>query len=115
MSLDQWRALTQLPEGIPSSARAFHAGALQDEGRLIALNRPTEEDLDNTLIEDDVEQLFSGLDYRFVTDKVGSTASLASEIWRAFLIIMAIALLVEAWLSLPEKKSAQTSLVTSTI
>ena len=81
--------------------------------RWIALNRPIEEDLDTTLVQDDVDQLFSGLDYRFVTDEVGSTSSLASEIWRAFLIIMAIALLVEAWLSLPEKKSPQASFVTT--
>lgn len=109
MSLDQWTSLTPLPDGVPSSARAFHAGAVQNEERLIALNRPSAEDVDNTLVQEDVDQLFSGLDYRYVTDEVGSTSSLASEIWRAFLIVMAAALLLEAWLSLPEKKSPQTA------
>jgi hypothetical protein len=114
LPLQQWSSLTPLPDGIPSSARAFHAGVVQQDERFIALNRPAAEDLPSTLDEEDVAPLFSGLDYRFVTDEVGSTSSLASEIWRAFLIIMAVALLVEAWLSLPEKKIPQTSFGPST-
>ncbi len=111
-SLQDWQSLTPLPEGVPSSARVYHAGALQNGDRLIALNRPAAEDLANTLEQEDVNRLFSGLDFRHVTDEVGSTSSLASEVWRAFLIVMAIALLVEAWLSLPEKRAAQPSLAT---
>ena len=37
-------------------------------------------------------------------DRVGSEASLASEIWRAFLLAMAAALLLEAWLCLPQRQ-----------
>ena len=42
---------------------------------------------------------------RRIDDAVGATSSLASEIWRAFLIAMVLALLLEALLCLPETKS----------
>ncbi len=115
MPLGRAKSLTPLPEGIPSSARAFHAGVMQEDDQLIALNRPEAEDLPDTLTRDDVAPLLSGLDYRFVTDEVGSASALASEIGRAFRLVMDAARLVEAWLALPEKKNPQTTFITSTV
>ena len=35
---------------------------------------------------------------------MGNASALASEVWRAFLFAMAVALLVEAWLCFPERR-----------
>ncbi|MEO0417030.1 MAG: hypothetical protein AAF226_18995, partial [Verrucomicrobiota bacterium] len=58
----------------------------------------------DALAKEKVSTLFAGLNYRLVEDSVVSRRSLASEIWRAFLIIMALALIAEAFLCLPEKR-----------
>ena len=99
-----WQSLSQPPEDMLSSARPLHGGVFQDGEQLIALNRPAGEDLARTLDDTAVDRLFGGLDYRQVEDRLGSTAALASEIWRPFLFAMVIALLVEAWLCMPEPK-----------
>ena len=49
-------------------------------------------------MKEGLKQAVSGLD-----DAVGSGSSLAAEIWRAFLVAMALALLAEAILCLPPR------------
>jgi hypothetical protein len=100
-----WQLRSQLPADVPPSSRWLHAAVFQQEEQWIALNRPAEEDLPATLSDDALQQLFAGLDYRRVEDRAGSTAPLASEIWRGFLLIMAGVLLLEAWLCLPEVRT----------
>ena len=51
-----------------------------------------------------VDELFVGLSHQRIDDAIGDSSSLASEIWRMFLVAMALALIVEAALCLPEKK-----------
>lgn len=103
-----WEPLSEPAEPVLSSARPFHAAAFQQSDKLAALNRPAREDRSQTIDAAAVDRLFSGLTYRQVEDRVGSTSALASEIWRIFLILMAAALLAEAWLCLPEKTTRQT-------
>ena len=55
----------------------------------------------------EADQLFAGLSYQRIDDAVGDTSSLASEVWRAFLYLMAAALMLEAILCLPEKKTEE--------
>jgi hypothetical protein len=69
----------------------------------VALNRPAQEDDPRVITEDAIRRLFQGLTYRQVNETVGSSAALVSEIWRGLVCLMAIALMVEAWLCLPEK------------
>ena len=95
--------LSSPAEDIPFTARSLHAGAYQIDEQLIALNRPAAEDLAATLDVGQIERLIGGLDYRRVEDQIGNDTGLAREIWRAFLFVMAAALIVEAWLCLPEK------------
>lgn len=102
---DGWQPLSEGSETVPSFARGFHAGAFQAGNALIALNRPDAEDRTAVLSPDGVDRLFTGLDYRRVEDQVGNMSALTSEIWRAFLIAMAIALVAEAVLCLPERRS----------
>ncbi|MCB1232280.1 MAG: BatA domain-containing protein [Verrucomicrobiae bacterium] len=93
---------------LPSSMLPLRAGVLRhgegDDERLIALNRPLEEDQSARLPTTTVNELFAGLDHRIIEDVVEDERSLASEIWRTFLFLMAAALVLEALLSLPAKR-----------
>lgn len=85
------------------AAGAFASGRSEAERRLIALNRPAEEDDTRVLHSEALDNLLAGVDYRQINDEVGSGASLASEVWRAFLLAMALALIAEAALCLPPR------------
>lgn len=80
---------------------AFEWGLEEDSKRLLAVNRPVSEDAPATLAEDSLAGLLEGVNYRQIRDEVDSGDSLASEVWRAFLVGMALALLAEALLCLP--------------
>ena len=86
----------------------LHAGAyevtpLRGDPLLFALNRPNSEDSAKTLTSEGIKSLLEGVDYRQISDELGSGSSLAAEVWRAFLLAMALALIVEAALCLPPK------------
>ncbi len=79
----------------------MHSGVFEGGDRLIALNRPRIEDNAEAITGQQFDQLLSGLNVSRVEDAAGSTRAIQQEIWRAFLVIMILALLVEALLSLP--------------
>ena len=87
---------------------AFRTATDSDNQRLVALNRPDAEDFPETLNEGAIESLLEGVEFRLIKDEVGSGSSLAAEIWRAFLVAMALALLAEAILSLPPRPEPET-------
>ena len=97
-----WQLLSASP-AVLSSLQPLRAGVFRKADRLVALNRPAAEDDPETIGDDTIEQLFQGLQYRHVKEEIGSTRSLAGEIWRAFVLFMAVAMLVEAWLCLPKE------------
>ncbi len=88
-----------------SLTKGLLAGAFETEAktRLVAVNRSIDEDAVRAIDSGEIANLFSGLNYREIKDEVGDSTSLASEIWRAFLIAMALALIAEALLCFPEK------------
>jgi hypothetical protein len=92
-----------------SSEQPLRAGVVENGERLIALNRPLSEDHPETLGKTALSELFTGLDYHVIEDQVENNASLASEIWRTFLFLMALALLGEALLCMPAKRDPQPS------
>jgi hypothetical protein len=101
---EQWEAVA--PEDtISLSQRGLHAGVYRDEAYWVAVNRSQAEDTAKAAPVETVDALFNGLSYRRIDVEVGDTSSLANELWRTFLIAMAIALIVEAVLSLPSKKA----------
>ncbi len=77
------------------------------KSRLIALNRPSGETDPRLLNPEALDTLLAGVQYRQIKDEVGSDASLAAEVWRAFLIGMALALIAEAALCLPPRTGAE--------
>src|SRR6185437_2448141 len=79
----------------------LHRGVYVAGERLLAVNRPAEEDSAPVLADRRVAELFRGLDFDRVDDRAGGSGSLIQEIWRPFLAAMLVALLGEAVLCLP--------------
>lgn len=101
----QWRRLAGDEEAL-SNEFARQAGVYSDEEKLLAINRSEGEDTAAVVPPDRVTALFEGLDFDRIDDTAGSDVSLVHEIWRLFLVLMMIALLVEAVLCLPKKAVA---------
>lgn len=94
-------------ETVLSSEQPLRAGVVESGERMIALNRPLREDRPETLGKTVLDELFAGLDHHLIEDQVENETSLASEVWRTFLILMAVALLAEALLCMPGKREPQ--------
>ena len=83
----------------------LRAGVVASGDRLIALNRPPGEDVTQTVPAAALNDLIAGLDFRVVTGTLEDTRSLTNEVWRTFLLCMAAAILGEALLCLPPRRS----------
>ena len=104
---------TALPSTIPwkaveegHSSSSLVSGVLAADERLMALNRPAREDSTVLVSDEALKELFAGLQFHRVDDSVEDQSSLANEIWRTFLLLMALALIGEAILCLPSKRDA---------
>ena len=113
---DQWESV--VGAGAPSthntatlSQRELHAGVYREGEYWVAVNRSHAEDNAKTSPVETVDALFDGLSYRRIDVDVGDTSALASELWRIFLIAMALALILEAALSLPSRKIESSPLI----
>lgn len=87
------------------SSRWLQAGAYETGNERLALNRPAGEDMARILNRDETDALLAGLDVQHVNQTLSSAGALTSEIWRALLVVMALALITEALLCMPERKS----------
>jgi hypothetical protein len=92
---------TVVPDNLP-----LRAGIVSSGDRLVALNRPPGEDQPPTLSPGDLNDLFAGLDFHLVNDTLENGRSLTNEVWRTFLILVALALVGEALLCLPPRREA---------
>lgn len=90
------------------SQRGLHAGVYRDGTYWTAVNRSQIEDSATAVPVETVDALFDGMSYRRIDVDVGDTSALTSELWRIFLIAMIVALLAEAALSLPGKRTRTT-------
>jgi hypothetical protein len=90
---------TVIPGDLP-----LRAGVVASGERLMALNRPPGEDAVQTISAAGLNDLFAGLDFRVLTGTLEDTRSLTNEVWRTFLVCMAIAILGEALLCLPPRR-----------
>ena len=86
-----------------ASEHPFHSGIYGNKKQLVALNRPIDEDRTQPMSTLELGQLFDGLDYHVVDDTLSSKQSLASEIWKIFIVLSGLALLLEAWFCMPPK------------
>lgn len=96
-----WSRVAGAEDGL-STESAYHRGVYRDGERLLAVNRSQAEDDAAVLANSRVDALFDGLDFVRVDDQAGNAGSLIQEIWRAFLIAMLLAMILEAVLCLPK-------------
>lgn len=94
-------------DGSETPVSSLVSGVLASDDRLVALNRPLREDLPAMVNDEALKELFAGLQFRRVDDEVENENALANEIWRTFLLLMALALIGEAILCLPGAKDTQ--------
>ena len=106
-----WTPVIEGDQGLSTEA-LYHRGVYSANDRLLAVNRPANEDDARVLNESRLAELFRGLNFVRVDDRAGSVSSLIQEIWRVFLITMLISLILEAVLCLP--KVARTTETTRT-
>jgi Aerotolerance regulator N-terminal len=97
---DSWQRLAG-PDDAVSGAYPVHCGVYLAGDRLLAINRPAEEDQAPILDDGRVADLFAGLNFIRVDHRAGHIGILIEEIWRPFLAAMMVALIVEAALCLP--------------
>ncbi len=90
---------------LPSSTRPQISGVYQNDQTLLAINRPLDEDQAVAQTAETLKQLFGQLDFHLIDGRGNETNSLANEIWKSLAVVMALALLVEAILTLPPKRS----------
>ena len=107
-----WKRLDQEEMADAVAERALSAGVYEKpaaDGKpgkelMVALNRAASEDSPQVLAKTSVDELFAGLDYRYLEDNLQEGRSVTSEIWRTFLMLMAAAMVLEALLCIPAKR-----------
>jgi hypothetical protein len=85
----------------PGKDLRVQAGVYRTGGRLVAVNRPAQEDETEKLGATEARALFAKLDVKLFEDKGGSDGQLQSELWRGVLFLMLLLLVGEAILILP--------------
>jgi hypothetical protein len=96
-----WKPVDARGETPLATTLPLRASVLATGEQLTALNRPPGEDQPGVLTSVTLGELFAGLDYRVLTDSLSDGRSLTNEIWRTFLVAMALALIAEALLCMP--------------
>jgi hypothetical protein len=99
-----WQPLTSDKDFL-STETGFHAGVFQADEQLLAINRPTTEDELASVDDPAIAKIFDGIEVTKITDQVGLRRDVQQEVWRFFLMAMIVALIMEAWLSLPRSSS----------
>ncbi len=95
--------------GTPDPANAaYEAGIFRLGERLLAVNRPAQEDNVEILTREQLDQALEGTKYTLL-DQAGQATdpSLSRDVWRAFLIAVLFFLISEAILCLPKKSHPQ--------
>ncbi|MEA3213737.1 MAG: hypothetical protein QOE70_6794 [Chthoniobacter sp.] len=85
----------------PRKEVRWEAGIYRNGAALIAVNRPASEDVLETIEPTAVKALFGSVPVQLIAERSSEAGPLQGEIWRALLITMLLALLVEGFLSLP--------------
>lgn len=103
----QWATETLASNEILLSERPYQAGVYSLAGRYLALNRPAAEDDVETVAVEEAARLLPGRGIEVVAGSAGEVGTLASEVWKAFVMLMIVGLIVEGWLSLPKTQWAR--------
>lgn len=112
---DTWRQVSGKAE-VLSSEYAFQSGVYrdgqEDDAQWLAVNRSLREDQRDTIEDAQLNGLFEGLEFSKVDDSAGNLSGIVREIWRVFLVLMIIAMLVEAILCIPRRSARKATAAT---
>lgn len=100
---DRWLRMAGDPVGT-SMHYARYAGVYGDDERLVAINRGESEDLPGVVAAERLEVIFEGIGFDHVDQESDFGQSIVQEVWRLFLGLMMLALLLEAVLCLPKAR-----------
>lgn len=103
----KWQPVEPKVDTAVSELLPLRAGIFSSGDRLVALNRSPGEDQPQTLSTSELDELFAGLDFHVLNDTLENGRSLTSEVWRTFLILVALALIGEALLCMPPRRDSQ--------
>ncbi len=101
---DQWEPLLTTDRFL-SNQIDNHAGIFRAGTKLVSVHRPVLEDDSKTVEMADWNRLFEGVPIKRLSEQTGSRNDLQSESWRTFMMILIVALIVEAVMSLPKPKN----------
>ncbi len=101
-STDTWRKLAGESSAL-SSEYLYQPGVYADGERLLAVNRPAEEDEPSTVAPERLAELFRDLDFTRVDTEIGRGGGLVQEVWRPVVMAMIVAMMFEAGLSMPRR------------
>jgi hypothetical protein len=103
--LQEWKPANDVSQKAIPWERDMQSGAYALDEKMIAVNRSLSEDTLDPLPEDTLQDMLQGVSYQSIVDDSGKPNTLAREIWRIFIVGMILFLLVEAWLSMPNRTS----------
>lgn len=95
-----WRRLAG-PEEARSDEYPAQAGVYEVGSKLLAINRPAQEDAFTTVSDQRLGEMFGELDFVRVDLDTDGQGGLVREVWRLFVIAMIAAMIFEAGLSMP--------------
>jgi hypothetical protein len=84
---------------------ATQAGVYRAGDRFLAVNRPLAEDEPELVDPDEARKLFGDLPVQMLQERHVETGQLQGEVWRIFLFVMLLFLLVEGILILPSRQT----------
>ncbi len=82
---------------------SFNAGIYRCGDRTLVLNRPASEDIQESIGPNEFGPALKRIPFTTLHEKSGMETNINTEIWRAFLILMLLLLVSEAFLCLPFK------------
>ena len=104
-TLQEWTPANDASKQVIPWERSIQPGAYSFENNMLAVNRAITEDTLASLPEETLANMLQGVTYQSIVDDAGKPNSLAREIWRVFIVGMILFLIMEAWLSMPNRVS----------
>ncbi len=82
---------------------AYNTGIYTEDDKIIVLNRSSDENIRKELNDTELKTLFADNPIRLFREKSSSSSKMQAEIWRIFLVVVILALILEAFLCAPRK------------
>jgi hypothetical protein len=108
--LETWERVDLGDKTIVAADRLQHAAAYRSGKRLLAINRSAGEDDPTEVDKKTLQSLVAGGSTRVLSDQIESDNNLTREVWRWFAFAAVLALMAEAFLTLPNKMGTSKAL-----